>query len=306
MRVGVLYTPSERTPNREFVTAEQVGAIARALDGVGWTCRTHAYDPSTVGAWLAAQRPGLVLNLAYGFVADDGSVEQQPQTAARLERLGCALVGAGARAQGVAQDKLRAGAILARNGILTPAVLDVREWARSRPTAVRKPRFGACHRGVSIVGASTDPAQFEHGEEYVLQEYVDGVEYTVGVLGNGASAVVLPPLRVRFQVPDDVPRVMVWDRFRFDFEPEPAARAMLEATALRCAEALEMRDYCRIDVRVSARGVVVLDVNALPNLDPAISLLPMGARAAGIAYDELVRRIVASAAERHEVLSCAG
>jgi D-alanine-D-alanine ligase len=301
-RILILFTPTERTPNREFVSSAQIAAMRDALDGGGWQTRVVAYDPRRIADDARDFGPDLVFHLAYGFVDEEGRLlETQPETTARLEALGLPCLGASAAAQTRAQDKLEAGLCLARAGIAIPH-LQEQVTAEAR-TVVVKPRRGACHRGVRIVAvAGGQPVPLPaDGEEVLIQEYVHGPEVTVAVVEEHGQTMVLPPVRIDFECRPDVPHVMVWDDFRWTYRFDEHADdiAALTDAARHAFRALELRDYARFDMRLDpARGPVVLDANALPNLEPEISLLPMAARRSGRTYPDLIRGLATSAYER--------
>jgi D-alanine-D-alanine ligase len=298
-RITIVHTPKERTPNLEFVSDAQIAAMRRALQAVGWQVDEVRYNPETIAAQMAGLSPDVVFHLAYGYVDGMGQVlETQPDTTRRLEGLGLHLVGAPAAAQARAQDKLETGRCLEAAGIAVPEILDPAE-ADNR-TVVLKPRRGACHRGVTVLSLGpSERFELPRTEEYLLQEYVDGPEFTVAVLERGQGLEVLPPVAIDFECAPDRPHIMVWEQFRWKYGfGSPHDRELAEI-GRRAFAALGLRDYARFDMRVDPRrGPVILDANALPNLDPEISLLPMAARQAGLAYDDLIVGVAAAARQR--------
>ena len=81
--------------------------------------------------------------------------------------------------------------------------------------------------------------------------------------------------------------------------PQGALREEVEELALRAYQVLECRDTGRVDIRLDARGrPAFIEINPLPGLHPTHSDLPMIATQEGMAYEELIRRIVAIAPSR--------
>jgi D-alanine-D-alanine ligase len=153
----------------------------------------------------------------------------------------------------------------------------------------------------------------------LVEEFLPGAEFTCGVLGNGADARVLPIVGMNFKaLPKGAVPIYgyeakwIWDRPEKPLEifacPAPindTLRSAVERVALRAYRVLGCRDWSRVDVRLDADGVPnIVEVNPLPGIlpDPADnSCLPKAARAAGLAYDELIQACLLHAAERNGV-----
>lgn len=144
----------------------------------------------------------------------------------------------------------------------------------------------------------------------LVEEFIDGREFNVAVLGN-RKPVALPPIEIDFSgLPDGAPRVLdskaKWDEDSVEYKgtrsvladvPEEL-RGRLQVVALDAYRALQVRDYGRVDMRVTANGdVFVIEVNASCYLEQS-SEFAESAKAAGISYSALVNRIVDGAVER--------
>lgn len=153
----------------------------------------------------------------------------------------------------------------------------------------------------------------------IVETYLPGAEFTCGVLGNGANARVLPLVGMNFgSLPAGALPIYgfeakwIWDVFDKPLDifqcPAPIdsrLREAIEDVVLRAYRVLGCRDWSRIDVRLDAAGVPnIVEVNPLPGVlpNPADnSCLPKAARAAGLAYDELIQSALLSAAQRYEI-----
>jgi D-alanine-D-alanine ligase len=153
----------------------------------------------------------------------------------------------------------------------------------------------------------------------LVEQYLPGAEFTCAVLGNGASARVLPIVGMNFAAlpPGALPvygyeAKWVWDRpenplemFACPAPIDPALTAEIERVTLATYRVLGCRDWTRVDVRLDAAGVPhVIEVNPLPGIlpDPADnSCFPKAARAAGMSYDALIQACLLAAAERQGV-----
>jgi D-alanine-D-alanine ligase len=146
----------------------------------------------------------------------------------------------------------------------------------------------------------------------LCEEYIEGREFYVGVLGNREPQ-AFPPIEMDFSgMPDGAPHVMD-AKAKFD-ESSPEyrgtkpvvaeladeLRARLQQVALEAYRALRVRDYGRVDLRLTETGeIFVIEVNANCYLEKE-SEFAMGAAAADIDYPTLIARIAELAIERHK------
>ena len=147
-------------------------------------------------------------------------------------------------------------------------------------------------------------------DDALVEEYIEGREIYVGVLGN-EDAIAFPPIEIDFsRFPEGVPKVMD-AKAKFD-ESSPEYNgtrpklaelsgdldARVSAIALDACRALRVRDYGRVDLRLDDKGqIFVLEINSSCYLDER-GEYAMGARAAGIEYEELIQKIASSALTR--------
>src|SRR5262245_35170208 len=148
------------------------------------------------------------------------------------------------------------------------------------------------------------------GDSALVEEYIEGREFYVGVLGN-QEPVAFPPIEMDFSgLPDgSVPvldREAKWDTTSERYQGTKAViaqvdselKARLQKAALDAYRALRVRDYGRIDMRVSTDGEVhVIEVNANCYLEKG-SEFAMAADAHGIEYAPLVNKIADLAMQR--------
>jgi D-alanine-D-alanine ligase len=147
------------------------------------------------------------------------------------------------------------------------------------------------------------------GDAALAEEFIEGREFYVGVLGNG-ELTALPPLEMDFSGIKNGPRVMD-HKAKFDEsseryrgtkvvfpELEPELRARLQKVSLEAYRALRVRDYGRIDLRLTETGeVFVIEVNANCYLEQHSEFASAAAKQ-GIDYPALVDRIANFALER--------
>jgi D-alanine-D-alanine ligase len=151
----------------------------------------------------------------------------------------------------------------------------------------------------------------ELNDAALAEEFIDGREFYVGVLGNGQPK-ALPPVEVDFTgFPEGVPKVLdskaKWDERSKEFKGTKSVlanlpdelRARLQKVAVDAYRALRVRDYGRVDLRLTDTGdIYVLEVNASCYLERN-SEFAMSAAAGGIEYPKLIERIVELALERY-------
>lgn len=239
----------------------------------------------------------LVFNIVHGTFGEDGQMQRE------LEARGVPYTGEGVKGSELAFDKLQSKARFVERGVptakfeITPAGVTP---SLPLPYVIKAPCEGSSV-GVFIVRTPEEVAPAvesaaKYAKELLVEEYVEGRELTIGVLGDLA----LPIIEIR-------PHVGFYDftnKYPFlDPQGKGAADhtcpAMLdEATTLRVQQtalaahrALDLEVYSRVDILLRPNGEpVVLEINTIPGMTEA-SLLPEAAAAAGIRYPELCERI---------------
>jgi len=161
-----------------------------------------------------------------------------------------------------------------------------------------------------------DVLQTEYQQPVLVEQYIEGREFYVGVLGN-ANAEALPIIELDYSgFPEGRPRIASWEakwgdegsgegaeyagtKSVFPTELDADLTRRMNQVATEAFHALRLRDYGRIDLRVSADGqIYVIEVNPNCYLERE-SEFARAARQHGIEYDALVARIVDLAAARY-------
>ncbi|MGB3458292.1 MAG: D-alanine--D-alanine ligase [Halobacteriota archaeon] len=157
----------------------------------------------------------------------------------------------------------------------------------------------------------------EYGEPVIVEEFLDGREFTVGILGN-EEPIILPIVEALFEegqkmrlfTPDEpllpiIPKgvaINLKERSVCPADVDEDLRGEIEEIALNAYRALDCRDWCRIDMRMTRDGDIpnVLELNPIAGIDPSY-LLPRAAKAAGISYERLINMILEFGAKRHGI-----
>ena len=274
------------------VSLESGAAIAAGLREAGYdVTEIDVISPDfTVPAGIEA-----VFIALHGTFGEDGGAQ------ARLEELTFPYVGAGVEASRVAFDKLLTEQCLLEAGVTVPDS-EVLRADQSRtlplPVVVKPPREGSsvgCHL---VFGASEWDAAFAealtHDDEVMVQQYIPGREFTVGIVDRE----VLPVVEI-------VPAGEWYDyaakyqadttRYVVPAELNPEKTAEMQNMALKTFKALGARGFGRVDFRMTPAGdLFVLELNTIPGFT-SHSLLPKAAAAAGIEFPELCDRIMRTA-----------
>jgi D-alanine-D-alanine ligase len=297
VNIAILRSPNGRTPNLEYIDPYQLGLMEASLRVRRWRVSLCDYHPYRIEALLSQERPDVILNLAYGYSAPwEFLHESQPDVASRLESLGYRCVGSDSKAQYVAQDKCETAAVLKLSGIRSPNTLPATDWPDGINYGVLKPRYGAYHRGIQVIQRGQYSSPLLSRPDVLLQEYIDGPEYTVAVLEDVCTGEVrvLPPVHINFQNDKQGPSVMSWDGPPWRIEVDEQFADVLRPLALSAFQVLGLRDYARFDFRIGHDGPVLIDANALPGLHPIRGMFARAALSAGIDYHCLIWNLIES------------
>ena len=271
---------------------------------------------------VAAFAPDVVFNLCESFHSDRA---HEPNVPALLELMKVRYTGAGPDALMLCKDKALAKKLLVFHHIrvarfvVSSHVRPLKRLGRFALPAFVKPVGEESSDGIakaSMVKTEADAierARFIHERfqtDALIEEYVDGRELYLGVLGNRRPT-VLPPREIFFGEPpegDDAPKFATakakWDdgyRKKWKIRNGPAGALAeglprkLADVARRVYRILHIRGLGRIDVRVTEAGeIVVIEANPNPSLAKEDDFA-QAAAAMGMDYDALVQRILENA-----------
>jgi D-alanine-D-alanine ligase len=306
----------------EFDAPSTIEAIRKALLRF---CDSVTVVEADEDAYETLRRGGFdfAFNIAEGVRGE----AREAQIPAMLEMLGIPYSGSGVTTLAITLDKRRTKEGLVASGIRTPRFqLLTRGSDLSQDLnfpLFLKPNGEGSSRGITAKSLVTSREELEgvvsemvsrYRQPVLAEEYLAGREFTVGLLGNPPE--VLPIVEVSFEgLPEGAPRFdcyevkWIYDSLDAGYdttvcpaEVDDDLRSRIEDAAKRAFEALEIRDLCRLDLRLDGDGEPsVFDVNALPGLIPdpeENSRFPKAAYASGRSYDQLIGEIFASALAR--------
>jgi D-alanine-D-alanine ligase len=269
---------------------------------------------------LATTPVDIVFNIAEGFKGRN----RESQVPAMLELLDIPYTGSDPATLSLALDKALAKKIVRQAGIHTPT-FQLMHTGKERlnkefttfPLIV-KPVAEGSSKGVVSKSVCNSEAELrevvkelvgKYQQPALIEEYIGGREFTVGLLGERRPR-VLPPMEIVFLDKEEKTPVysfqhkLDWnDRIRYDAPAklEPALLEKLRAAARGSFMALGCRDVARIDFRMDDKGrIYFIECNPLPGLTPGWSDLVLIAQGAGMDYRTLMGEIMAPAIRRYK------
>ncbi|MGI9294343.1 MAG: D-alanine--D-alanine ligase [Pseudomonadales bacterium] len=288
------------SPERE-ISLQSGAAVGHALTKVGIQASMIDVDRSRIRSQLGDEFAHVFLAL-HGPGGEDGAIQGY------LECVDVGYTGSGVLASALAMDKQRSKQLWQSRGIATAdfASLDENtDWA-----AVLKRLNGAvfvkpCHEGSSIGmsiarNVSELQAAFATARQYdsvvLAERLIEGREFHVSILGTD----VLPPVEVttsREFYDYDAKYIENTTSYHCPVELDATETKQLMTLSMQAFQSLGCSGWGRVDVMRNASGeFFVLEVNTIPGLTDH-SLVPMSAKAAGMSFEELVLRILLTAAE---------
>jgi D-alanine-D-alanine ligase len=327
MRVAVVYNRDRKgtinvfgMQNREWYPEETIQRVVNALESGGHIVELIQADRFLLTNLnkflpkLSKRRPnGIVFNLALG-VQGKCRYTHVPSI---LELGGIPYTGSNPMGHTLAQDKVVAKQIFMASNLPTPnyrvflsAELDA---PHLRYPVIVKPRGEAASFGLKIVhdDAELKMAISELQEEYkqpaLAEEFIEGREVNVGILGNHPPE-AFPVLEL---VLDGVENGVYTHEAKFkriqgkkvkkvcpaDLPPETVA--YIQKLAISTFEVLNMYDFGRVDFRLDQYNQPsILEMNSMASVNPGSSFVKAAAKA-GYSYDKLINRIIEVAVQRY-------
>lgn len=326
MKVAVIYNKPQITEDdvinlfgmrtKETYNPRTVERVAAALEKGGHNVKKIEGNMNVVEALqnfmprvVSGERPGIVFNMAYGIQGES----RYTHIPALLEMLGVPYVGSGPAGHALALDKVMAKLAFQGHGLPTPDF-----WVLSRkevPPDIRypvivKPKMEAVSFGLRIV---YEDAALEEAVEHIITEFqqqalveifIPGREFAVGLLGNGPTLETLPIVEIDLEGdPNAIQSVedkMAKPRKKICPADLPAEKAEeMRRLAKEAFNALGLLDFARVDFRMDETGnLYILEINSMASLGTTGSYV-YAAEKAGWNYDALVNRMLDVAAIRY-------
>lgn len=340
MKIGIAFSLAPQAPPdpdgpddrfEEFDKPETIDALADTLRGEGHDVVLLGDGPELLETVLR-HPPDFVVNIAEGFGT---SRNREARVPALLEMLDIPFWGSDAFSMSASLDKNVAKRLVRDHvpiplDVLLPPELEQDDQIHERiaqtfgdplpAPVILKPSLEGSSKGIrGRCLADTIPQaidQFrllaaDYRQPILVEDFIEGDEITVGLIGNGPSASVLGLMRILPASPD--PRFVYslevkrdWKRrvrYETPAQLDPTSKSTLESAALRAYHALGCRDFARIDFRLRSGVPYFLEANPLPGLSPTTSDLVILARGHGVEYHQLIALILDASIHRQGLRS---
>ncbi len=282
-------------------------AVKKALLARGH--QVKVYDPAKDLELLVGEAASLdvAFLVLHGPGGEDGTIQ------GLLELIGLPYQGAGVLGSALAMDKTLSKMLYQSAGLQVPKAIELRKGGPLLEEAIEKigfplivkPASQGSSIGLSLVYKEEEledalALAFEHEGRVLLEEYISGLELTVGVLGEEALPVV---------------EIIPGEKYKlFDYEAKYTPGATKEVCpakiptyvakeAQRCAlvahKVLKLCHYSRTDMIYADSKIYVLETNTIPGMTKT-SLLPLAARVAGYSFEDLVEKLLYMALSRNQ------
>jgi len=301
--------------NAEFDHEDTIAVIEQALASGGHevvrigSARTLLERMGRVGV-------DIVFNIAEGY----GGRNRESQVPILLEMMRIPFVGADGLTLGLALDKVLTKKVLIAEGIPTPRHLEVSDPEKLWQVTLNYPlivklRCDGSSKGLSEKSLVNTPAELRRQVSWLMEtykdatvfieEFIEGREFTVAIIGNEQPE-VYPVVQIALDGETDLGRkffTFAYLRAGADYIcpapiAEPLARRMQEL-ALRTYQAVECRDFGRVDFRVDRHGnPYVLEINPLPSLSTE-DVFNAVAKTRGMTHLQIINRILDAALVRY-------
>ncbi len=326
LRVGITYNLRKDFPAREnqpidlweeFDSEETIDAIQKVLESDGHPVLKLGGGPQLIDR-LKRTPVDFVFNIAEGV----GSRSREAHIPALLEFLNIPYTGSDPLTLALTLDKAMAKRVVMSAGLPTPRFKRVVKMEDLHTVELQYPLFvKLCYegssKGVRLDSKVLDRPSLEqktkwllesYGPPVLVEEFVRGPEFTVGILGNEEPSVLgVMQIEIKGKSPDEsiysLEVKREWEeRVRYHCPPpiENKLLRRIEEVALGIYRVLDCRDVSRVDLRVGEDGIpYFLEVNPLPGLSPIYGDLPIMAKKMGWEYESLVNAIFHHALKRY-------
>ncbi len=312
----------------EWDTWDTINAVKLALESLNNVTMVEANNDAFEK--IRSLKPDIVFNIAEGA----NGVSREAQIPAILEMLNIPYTGSDALTLATCLDKARTKEILSyykipnARFVIAETLSDALLVDLKFPLIV-KPVSEGSSKGIFSSSFVKDKKQLtdeaeriiiQYKQAALIEEFLPGKEFTAAVLGNGAEAEVLPIVEISY---NDFPKNFVpiysyeakWildtkenplEVFSCPANVNKTLEEQIKQTVLKAYNVLRCKDWSRVDVRLDAGGTPnIIEINPLPGILPnpeENSCFPKAARTAGINYNDMINKVLLSAAKRYNLI----
>ncbi|HOF20627.1 MAG TPA: hypothetical protein PLO24_05185 [Bacteroidales bacterium] len=299
----------------EFDRQETVDAIDGALCRMGFETEAVGNCFQLIEALSSGKRWDLVFNIAEGLYGDG----RESVVPAILDQYRIPYVFSGPVTMGVSLNKyitrliVESAGIPVSPGILVSSAEETENLTLEYPLFV-KPVSEGTGKGITEKNLLNSPAELKEmagylitrfGQPALVEEYLPGREFTVGVVGTGSDAMVIGGMEIEC-AGNNPYSVEFKENYREYCQYIPIAEEFSDECskiALDAWKAIGAADAGRIDLKADRKGrICFMEVNPLAGLHPVHSDLPILAGMRGIDFQTLIEMIVKSSLKRHNLV----
>jgi len=310
---------------KKKVEKEDREEIFAALEKLGHEPSYHVLDGRQQSLFaLAKSGSDLIFNLSESYAGDD---TKEMHVTAFLDLLDVPYTGSGPHGHILAQDKSVAKKMFAFHGIQSPYFATAYRGTIDHAHDISFPLIvkptsedgsigidaAAVVKSVKELMERVDYIQTEFDSPALIEEYIEGREIYAAILGTYESAHALPLVELDLsKLPKGMPKIASQDvKFEKDTEAYKKTKSAiaddldeetatkLTETAIKAYRAVKLRDYGRIDMRLSNQGeVYVIEANPNPWLSSGQEFA-MAAKKSGLSYTQMIGEIVDLAMARY-------
>jgi D-alanine-D-alanine ligase len=298
----------------EFDKQDTVDAIDGALKNMGFETEPIGNCFQLIDALSAGKKWDLVFNIAEGLYGDG----RESVVPAILDQYKIPYVFSGPVIMGISLNKhltrliVSAAGVPVSPGILISEMKDVDRCNLNYPLFI-KPVSEGTGKGITEKSLVTSESELRQMVEFLLtrfnqpalvEEYLPGREFTVGVIGSGDDATAIGGMEIECK--DNLPYSVEYkENYQIFCKYKPLTSEFSEeckTVALNVWKALGAVDAGRVDVKADRNGrLCFMEVNPLAGLHPVHSDLPILSNMIGIKYQTLIEMIIRSAIKRHHL-----
>jgi len=275
-------------------------------------------------------RPDLVFNVAECA----NGISREAQIPAMLDMLQIPYTGSDPLTLATCLDKARTKEVLSYYKIptakflLVETISDLNDFDLRFPVIV-KPVAEGSGKGIfnsSILHSSDKLTEYltnnlqTYNQPFLVEEFLPGREFTVAIIGNGEDTEVLPIVEINLsELPKELAPIYSYEAkwivdtrdnplniFSCPAQIDTELQKKIKNIALRTYKVLRCRDWSRIDIRLDAKGEPnIIEINPLPGIlpDPKDnSCFPKAARTSGLSYEEMINKVLFTAARRYSLV----
>lgn len=300
----------------EFDKEETVAALEDVLTRLGYTTERVGNIFELVEKLAAGERWDMVFNITEGLYGDG----RESVVPALLDQYRIPYVFSGPVVMGVSLNKYlarlvaEAAGVPVSPGILATSVGDLHNVSTLSYPLFVKPVAEGTGKGITEKSIVRDRVSLESlvselldrfHQPVLIEEYLPGREFTVGVTGSGSDASIVGGMEVICK--DNLPySVEVKENYHDIVQYKPiddSYREECHSVALAAWRALSAVDAGRVDLRADKNGrICFIEANPLAGLNPVHSDLPILSRMSGVGFDTLMEMIMNSARKRYGLI----